>query len=92
MKPATPATVVLRYFDDEWEDVIAELCNGYVDGSLFTTALSIKPQQIDFTVVKEWDKVEDFNVKVVKELLEKDYQKYVQANLLKYDSRVYGEL
>lgn len=87
-----PATVVLRYFDDEWEDVIAELCNGYVDGSLFTTTLSIKPQQIDFTVVKEWDKVEDFNVKVVKELLEKDYQKYVQANLLKYDSRVYGEL
>lgn len=87
-----PATVVLRYFDDEWEDVIAELCNGYVDGRLFTTALSIKPQQIDFTVVKEWDKVEDFNAKVVKELLEKDYQKYVQANLLKYDSRVYGEL
>lgn len=87
-----PVTVVLRYFDDEQEDVIAELCNGYVDGSLFTTALFIKPQQIDFTVVKEWDKVEDFNAKVVKELLEKDYQKYVQANLLKYDSRVYGEL
>lgn len=87
-----PATVVLRYFDDEWEDVIAELCNGYIEGDTFTTSLSIKPQQIDFTVVKEWDKVESFDANVIKELLEKDYQKYVQVNLLKYDSRVYGEL
>lgn len=86
------ATVVLRYFDDEQEDVIAELCNGYVDGNTFTTSLSIKPQQTDFTVVKEWDKTESFDANIIKELLEKDYQKYVQANLLKYDSRVYGEL